>query len=105
MFEGPSESLAKVAAQFAYAGVVSRQYTGVGGYTYFAVPFSAPFHGALPDGYVGGTHAIHQPSGAQGDFVLLVSGGCVHHLEFVTPDLEWPADEAGFVVHHHPPVT
>ena len=107
MLDRPGERFASVAAQISQAVVSSRQHTGVGGYTNFTVPTHAPFYRALQDGYIGDVCCqIGSDSGqeTQADFVLLVDDGCVCHLEFVTPDKEWPKDETQFRLYYFDPV-
>jgi len=107
MLDRPSERLASVAAQLSQAVVSSRQHTGVGGYTNFTVPTHAPFYRALQDGYIGDVCCqIGSVSGqeTQADFVLSIADGCVCHLEFVTPDIEWPKDETQFRLYYFDPV-
>lgn len=104
MFEHPVEPFISISAQLAYASVGSREFTGVGGYTNFAIPPNAPFYNALPDIQVGGVYATHPGLKTHADFELCVSGGCIRYLEFVTPDHEWPTDESQFTLFRHDPV-
>ena len=99
MLDRSGERFTAIAAQISQAVVSSRQHTGVGGYTNFTVPTHAPFYQALEDGYIGDVCCqIGSVSGreTQADFVLLIDESCVCHLEFVTPDKEWPKDETLF---------
>ena len=70
----------------------------------FSVPLDSPFHGSLHDAHIGGVYGVHSRLGTQGDFVLLISNGCIKLLEYVTPDEEWPNDETAFELftHDHP---
>jgi len=107
MLDRPGERFASVAAQISQSAVSSPQHTGVGGYTNFTVPTHAPFYQVLQDGYIGDVCCqIGSVSGqeTQADFVLLIDGGCICHLEFVTPDKEWPKDETLFRLYYFDPV-
>lgn len=96
MLDSRDEPFASIATQLAYATAASREFTGVGGYTYFAVPLDAPFYGTLGDAQIGGVCGKHPHLQTGAFFILFVRGGNVTFLEFVTADEAWPSDESLF---------
>jgi len=85
-------------AQLAHAQVIERDYTGVGVYIHFSVPYDLPLLGTSHR-LIETTPKLHlmHPSLEAGAGVLLwFKDGRIDTLECYTYEGKWPKDEAKF---------
>ena len=80
---------AELRAQYAVASVARRELTGVGFFTHFAVPASAPRVAAL-NAEMGADATLTNGIGV--GFVLFIRDGMLSMLEGFTYGERWPAD-------------
>src|SRR5437762_2995955 len=92
LLQGDHPVLATLRDQFAVAQVRGRRFTGVGFFTNFEVPATAPrlpFKSrlVLTDVYADITGLAHGAG-----FLLFVDGGALNFLECAICEPEWPTD-------------
>jgi hypothetical protein len=90
LLAGDNSELAVLRAQLSAATVASRDFTGVGFFTRFAVPEELPRAKAYADLVLGDLYA--EVSGLENDagFLLFVKGGTIDVLECFIVDDRWP---------------
>ncbi len=89
---GDHRILATLREQLAVASIANRKFTGVGFFTGFHVPNTAPRLSNLQRLVIGDVHSeiVGLEHGA--GFLLFVDEGLLHFLEGFTYDAPWPGD-------------
>ena len=98
LLTGDDPVLAILCEQFHHAQLLSREYTGVGFYTHFAVPVDMQRLPGTPSFFFGDVEAAILSLQHGAGFLLRVTDGALDFLEGYTYDEPWPDDTAGFTV-------
>jgi hypothetical protein len=96
LLAGDLPALYALRAQFTASRVAKREFTGVGFFTDFDVPASAPQVSANRSLEIGDVEASISGLQHGAGFVLFVRGGVLHTLEGYTYDEQWPAEISSF---------
>ncbi len=100
LLEGEDAILTALRSQLALAQVRERRFTGVGFFTYFALPPDIE-RVPVPEKFAPLGHVIADLEGTRhgAGFVLFLKKGRLHMLEGYTYDEPWPAQVGRFAVH------